>query len=59
VVVLKGSGISDGNDVNFTAIPYYSWDNRGTYQMATLLIEDMSQIESAKDRVNRKINTNG
>jgi hypothetical protein len=59
VVTLKGRGISDGNSVNFTAVPYYSWDNRGIYQMATLLIEDVGKIESAKDRLNRKMNTNG
>ncbi len=59
VVVLKGYGISHGKHVAFTAIPYYGWDNRGIYQMATLLIEDKNKTVPAKEPVESKLNTNG
>jgi len=59
VVVLKGFGISHNKHVGFTAIPYYSWDNRGIYQLATLLIEDKNKATQASEPVARKLNTNG
>ncbi len=57
-VLLKGKGIINQKEVEFTAIPYYLWQNRGIYSLATLLIEDPNKIylESINDD---EINTDG
>ncbi len=41
VTVLRGRGLADGEKVvDFTAIPYYAWQNRGIHDMTAWLIED-------------------
>jgi hypothetical protein len=40
VTVLHGTGLADENrDVEFTAVPYYAWQNRGIHEMTAWLIE--------------------
>ena len=41
ITILKGKGLADGErKVDFTAVPYFSWQNRGIDELATWLIED-------------------
>ncbi|MEI8376429.1 MAG: beta-L-arabinofuranosidase domain-containing protein [Planctomycetota bacterium] len=41
VIVLHGTGLADGkNAVEFTAIPYYAWQNRGIHEMTAWLVEN-------------------
>jgi hypothetical protein len=41
VTVLQGQGRKPGNEpVEFTAVPYYAWQNRGIAEMTVWLIED-------------------
>jgi uncharacterized protein len=58
VQVLSGSGISAGKLVDFMAIPYFSWQNRGIFQLATLLTEDPEKVET-EERNREKMNTDG
>jgi len=47
VTVLKGKGMADGDrPVEFVAVPYYVWQNRGIDEMTVWIIEDPSALAS-------------
>ncbi|MDO8951537.1 MAG: hypothetical protein Q7U86_02870 [Draconibacterium sp.] len=58
VYVLKGEGVLENENVSFTAIPYFTWQNRGIYQMSTLLIENTEVIQQDQN-TQGEINTDG
>jgi uncharacterized protein len=59
VTVLLGEGVMpDGKKVHFTAIPYYAWNNRGIYALATLVIENRAGLTPEKPAL-KGMNTNG
>ena len=44
VTVIRGKGLAGGKTpADFTAVPYYAWQNRGVGQMAVWLIENPDQ----------------
>jgi len=50
VTVLKGQGLADGKTpVEFTAVPYYAWQNRGLGEMNVWIIEDLSLCKKPTD----------
>lgn len=59
ITALRGKGLSNGKEVQFTAIPYYLWQNRGVHQLSTLVIEDESKVNKEKEKEIKKVNTNG
>jgi DUF1680 family protein len=58
VYVLKGEGVLKNENVSFKAIPYFAWQNRGIYQMSTLLIENPEVIQQDQN-TQGEINTDG
>ena len=46
VVVLRGRGTVDGEAVEFTAVPYFAWQNRGIAAMTTFLPETEAALEN-------------
>lgn len=58
VQVVTGKGLIGETSVNFVAIPYFTWQNRGVCQMSTLLIENASLIENEQN-TQGEINTDG
>ncbi|WP_215224759.1 glycoside hydrolase family 127 protein [Echinicola shivajiensis] len=58
-VVLTGLGSVADDNVNFKAIPYFLWQNRGIHKMATLLIRNPKEIYQEDDSLNNEHNTNG
>lgn len=46
VVVLQGKGDVDEKTVDFTAIPYYAWQNRGVHPMTTWMYENRTASAS-------------
>ncbi|MBA7524137.1 hypothetical protein ES705_16274 [subsurface metagenome] len=49
VTVLNGIAINSGNEpVQFTAIPYYAWQNRGIHEMTVWMYQDINQINDDK-----------
>lgn len=49
VTVLRGKGVADGKKpVEFTAIPYYAWANRGVHEMTAWPIEDPHLLAGPK-----------
>lgn len=58
IVVLKGKGVIDRKSVNFKAIPYFLWQNRGIHPFSTLLIYDPKKINIERAKT-EKMNTNG
>jgi hypothetical protein len=55
---LKGEGVLKNENVSFKAIPYFAWQNRGIYQMSTLLIENPEVIQQDQN-TQGEINTDG
>jgi hypothetical protein len=54
VTVLNGIAINSGNEpVQFTAIPYYAWQNRGIHEMTVWIYEDYNQLKEDQTQ-NRK-----
>lgn len=50
VTVIRGKGLAGGTTpADFTAVPYYAWQNRGVGEMAVWLIEDADQADRAGD----------
>jgi hypothetical protein len=42
---LRGEGLANGKrPVEFTAIPYYAWQNRGIYAMTAWPVEDARRL---------------
>jgi len=49
VTVLRGRGLAgDDRPVEFTAVPYYTWQNRGVDEMAVWLIEDPELAQASE-----------
>jgi len=49
VTVLQGEGLIEGNrPVDFTAVPYYAWQNRGIDELNVWLIEKPTRIANGK-----------
>ncbi len=49
VTVLNGIAINSENEpVQFTAIPYYAWQNRGIHEMTVWMYQDINQINDDK-----------
>ena len=47
IVAIQGRAVSAGNEPrNFTAIPYYAWQNRGIHTMTTWMYTDADQIHA-------------
>jgi len=47
VTVIRGKGLAGGKrPADFTAVPYYAWQNRGVGQMAVWLIEDPARANT-------------
>jgi DUF1680 family protein len=54
VTVLNGNAINTENEaVQFTAIPYYAWQNRGIHEMTVWIYQDYDQFK-ADQAQNRK-----
>jgi hypothetical protein len=49
VTVLKGKGLADGDtSVEFVAVPYYAWQNRGIDEMTVWIVEDPNVLASER-----------
>jgi len=60
VTVIKGHGLVNGRKVEFTAVPYYSWQNRGIGELATWIIEDPEKADRSIGELKKiKHNING
>jgi len=47
VTVLKGKGMTDDDrSIEFVAVPYYAWQNRGIDEMTVWIIEDPNKLSS-------------
>ena len=47
VTVLNGTAVNSENEaVQFTAIPYYTWQNRGIHEMTVWMYQDIKQLEA-------------
>ncbi|WP_215224758.1 glycoside hydrolase family 127 protein [Echinicola shivajiensis] len=57
-VVLSGHGIAEGKEVEFTAVPYYLWQNRGVYPLRTIVVENPEKVREEIEK-EEKLNTNG
>jgi hypothetical protein len=45
--VLKGHGLTERNSpVEFVAVPYYAWQNRGIDEMIVWIVEDPNVLSS-------------
>ena len=45
--MLKGRGLAErGSPVEFVAVPYYAWQNRGIDEMTVWIVEDPNLISS-------------
>lgn len=58
MTVLRGTGLLEGGPVDFTAIPYFSWQNRGIHPCCTLLTEDPGRVQQ-EERSAKEFNTDG
>jgi len=60
MTVLRGQGkLPDGLTVNYTAVPYFAWQNRGVHALATMLIENRKLVQPENPPARGKVNTNG
>ena len=51
VPIVKGMAINSGNEpVQFTAIPYYAWQNRGIHEMTVWMYQDINQLKDNKTK---------
>ena len=49
VTVLKGRGLTEGDrPVEFVAVPYYAWQNRGIDEMTVWIVEDPDVLSSTQ-----------
>ena len=47
VTVLNGQGLTEGDrPVEFVAVPYYAWQNRGVDEMTVWIVEDPNMLSS-------------
>jgi len=57
--ILRGAGSCRGEKVRFTAVPYFTWENRGVAPVATLLIETPEMIAPDSIPLDKPMNTDG
>lgn len=61
VVTLVGEGYitDDHSSVDFIAVPYFAWQNRGVHDLATLLIRRPDDVIEERPPSTEPMNTNG
>ena len=59
VMTLKGKAVCNEQKVEFKAVPYFTWENRGIYKMSLLLIEDPNKVNKQQETEQKEFNTQG